>query len=736
MGNPIKQADVDRIETISWNLDPLFAPNSIAIVGASETSFFGSMLYKNLTDYDFKGSIFPINPKYDQVYGLKSYNTLSDLPIAPDTVAIAVRRELVVGTILEAIKIGAKSATIISAGFGETDEDEWKGIQEEIKSLSIEHSFPILGPNCLGSINVHKQVNALSAPVRGGVHPGNISLIMQSGGLLQGLLLPFYQRGIGFSYAISSGNNMCLDLADYIEHSLKDGNTDVICAYVEGIQQSEKLKRVAQMAINRGKPIIILKVGKTDKAVKAALAHTGSLAGADHVTNAFFEKYGIIRVSDFDELVETAAIFSRLSKTAIQEKTGIGFLSGSGGAVGLVSDLSDDLKIDIAELEASTVQKLENFLPPSAIVLNPVDATAQILNDFELFRQTMKTLSEDKNVGIIVYLMALGLASNDVPRHQKLLEIMVDAAKDMPKPLVICSLNTHSLDQWQGDFLKNHQQFAFTQGLSKTLSAVQSLLNYKQFIKKHKSIKLDDEFGNMNRSNENNKKTKAIEFLKMMNRKVLTEYESKRLLEIYEIPVCKEYRVQSMEEAIQNAQSLGYPLVMKIDSPDILHKSDAGVVKVGIQDQEELILAYSELIQNAKKFNHQAEIKGVLLQEYVEGGIEVILGVTHDKQFGPVIMFGLGGIYVEVFKDHIFKLPPLSYAESAELIQSTKGYQLLKGMRGNKPKDIDALIQTIAKISNMAVDLKDYIKEMDINPLLVMDQGKGVKAVDGLFVLR
>lgn len=717
------------IQEIRWNLDPLLNPRSIAIVGASETSFFSSLLLQNLRHFGFGGAIYPINPKYPQVSGLKCYASLADLPEAPDNVAIIVRRELVLKTVEDAIAIGARSATIVSAGFGETDEPEWKDEEARIRDLSVERRFPIMGPNCLGAISTHGNVGALTAPIRGGLHRGNIALIMQSGGLLQGLAMPFYQRGMGLSYAVSSGNNMSLDLSDFVDHFLDDPNTHVICAYVEGFKQPDKFKRVAEKALAVGKPILVLKVGKSEKAAQATLAHTGSLAGSDSVINAIFEKYGIVRVADFDDLVETSAVFASSSRAELPAGSGIGVISGSGGSVSLCSDLAEELGVRMPELSPETRKKLMEALPPSAIVLNPVDATAQILNDFELYRLTMSTLSQDPKIGVILYLMAIGLASNDVPRHQKLLDIVIDVAKTIDKPLVITSLMSHSLDDWQRQFLSEHKEFAYTQGVGKTLKAIQSLIEYNEAYHRHRKEKKAG-------TAVAGRREVALTYLRGIGRPVLTEHETKKLLDIYGIPTSREIRATSEDEAARAAGAVGYPVVMKIDSPDIAHKSEAGGVKVGLETEEDVRQAYRDIIASAKRYDPDAELLGVLVQEFISGGGETIVGVTSDPQFGPSVMFGMGGIFVEVFEDSVFKVPPIDQREARAMVESIKGYKILKGARGKPPLDVDALVSTLQAIGTMVAELSDVIEEMDINPLIILPAGGGVKAADGLLVVR
>lgn len=719
-----------RAEDMRWNLEPLLNPRSVAIVGASETSFYGSMLYQNLVAYGFKGNIYPINPKYDSLFGVTCYASLAALPEPPDQVAIIVRREMVLDQVKSAIAAGAKSATIVSAGFGETDEDEWKQVEADIRQLSIDHQFPILGPNCLGAINVHGGVGALAAPIRGGILPGNIALIMQSGGLLQGLVYPFYQRGIGLSYAVSSGNNMSLDMADFIEHGLKDPNTDVICVYMEGFKQPEKFKRVAKQALEAGKPIVVLKVGKSEKAAKATFAHTGSLAGSDHVIDAVFEQYGVVRVSDFEELLETAAVLSVKKEVELPEHSGIGMLGGSGGAVGLTSDLAAELGIHLPELAPETREELIRILPPSAIVLNPVDATGQILNDFDTFRKTVDIMSKDPNIGVILYAMTLGMASTDIPRHQKLLDIIMEVAGNIEKPLVIFSLNSHSLDEWQTNFLRTHKQIAFTQGLRRSLQAVQRMIDYNKRYHANKRNPRPEPI------QDESRRSGAVQYVQSLGRKVLTEYESKRLLNMYGIPTSRERLAATADEAAAAAEEIGYPLVMKIVSPDILHKTEAGGVRVGIQNREQLLAAYGEMMSRAAAYKPDADIHGVLIQELVAGGTEMIIGASRDEQFGTSIMVGMGGIFVEVLKDSVFKMPPLTEDDAMQMIRGSKGYPVLAGARGKGPKDIAALQETLLKISQLVIELEDYIEEMDMNPLLVMDEGEGVKAVDALFVLR
>lgn len=470
-----------------FNLKPLLSAESIAMVGASEKNFFSMMIFQNLNKLGYAGKVFPINPKYQELSGYTCYPSLKDLPEAPDTVLIMTRRDLVKSMIEQAIDIGAKSATIVSAGFTETGDPYWTQAEQEIRQLAYDNDFPICGPNCLGIFSVREHLATMAAPIRGGVIEGNVGLVMQSGGMMLGLTFPFYQRRIGLTYAISTGNSTVLDVSDYMEYLVEDEATKVLCVFIEGIRKMDKFVRVAEKALKAKKPIIALKTGSSERGKRSTMAHTASVAGDNDEINTIFRKYGVIRVSDFDELLEAASIFSRFADIGrLPEANGMCYLSASGGACGLLSDLSENLNVPLPELLPETQKALADIFPAGGFIANPVDATGQILNDLAAYRKALEIIKSDPQIGIVISFETVGFPSNDTPTHQKRLLNTIEMCKELDIPLVSCSLSPHALDEWQCDLLMKEKSFAFVQGAGKSLRVVNFLLQYAQFLRDQK----------------------------------------------------------------------------------------------------------------------------------------------------------------------------------------------------------------------------------------------------------
>lgn len=718
---------------VKKNLDYLVRPKSIAFVGASPNNFFGNMMLENLSNSNFEGVIYPINPKYEELKGMKCYPNLQALPEPVDCVIIMVRRELVQPTFNTAIELGCRSAVIISAGFSESGEPEWKAVQEEMKKKALENDFPVLGPNCLGFINAIQDIPAMTAPIRGGILKGNIGMVFQSGAFMQAATMPFYQRNLGITFNISTGNSMVLETSDFIEYFVDDPNTDVIVTFIEGIRDPQKFIRVAKKALKAEKPIIVLKTGASERGQRSTMAHTGSMAGADRVADEIFKKYGITRVYDFNELVETAALFCREVKLPKPESDGMCILCASGGAVGLYSDIAQSLGIQIPELLPETQEKLKSVLPPSCFVANPIDTTAQVLNNLSVYREAVNIINEDPQIGILVAFETVGLPSNDTPSHQTRLLNVTRAAKEDGLNLVMSSLANHALDDWHKEFLTNECHYPFVQTATQTLKCVTAYLKYCKFLREKRDAVLAD-VPAVDTTTE--RYTKGVELLKKCSGRALTEHESKELFTLYDIPVTQEKTAADADAAVAAAEAIGYPVVIKVDSPDILHKTEVKGIKVGVKNAEEVRAAFDEIMANAKAARPDANILGVLVQEMVSGGEETIVGAKIDPQFGPVVLFGLGGIFVEIMKDTQLRVAPLSKDDALDMIKNVKAFPIFNGARGRNKRDVDAMADALVNVSRMVYELKDYISELDVNPMLMKDAGEGVKALDALVVAK
>jgi acyl-CoA synthetase (NDP forming) len=554
---------------------------------------------------------------------------------------------------------------------------------------------------------------------------GNIGAIAQSGSL--SMAMANSALDVGFSYIISSGNEAQLDSSDYISYMIDDEDTDVIVGFIEQFRDPEKLKKVAEKAEKNNIPIIVLKVGKSDIAREATQAHTAAIAGSDRAHDAFFRKRGIVRVDDMDQLLQTAKLFAQLKK---RPPTGnnVGVLTLSGGEIGLIADVNRDKNISFPKWSETTQKILRDTLPEFITPKNPLDAWGSG-NLEETYPACMDAASEDPSMDtIVVSLNAAGnLARAQVDQFKVAAKAAARAQNETDKPVVAVSNISSQLDESIKTILEE-AGVPFLKGTEEAFKALENLISYGRFTRTRPESMPVREQINANRSEAE----KLIE----NNRDGLTEYEGKKILTAYGVPTTEEFPVNSVNEALEKANRIGYPVALKALSPDIQHKTEAGALTLDIKNDDELRASYENILRNAKAYKKEAEIKGILVQEMVtEEFVEVIVGFTNDRNFGPVITFGLGGIFVELLEDVALRLPPISEETAREMVAETVGSKLLEGFRGGINADLDALIDVIIRVSLLAEDFEGKVSALDINPLLVMEEGKGVKAADALIDL-
>lgn len=698
-------------------------PKSIAIIGVSgevrKAGFTGATgIMNNLIRYGYKGRIYPINPKYDSIMGWKTYKSITDLPEAPELVLIAVARDSVIPIIEESVAKGSKGAVVITSGFAEGGGKEGKQLQERLRHIALTNEFRIVGPNCLGIVNVHNNVVASTSAGlwTGELIPGKIGLISQSGALSSSFITRARDSGIGFSHIVSAGNEADLQLADFIAFMAEDSNTNVIAVFIEGIKNGDKFIEAAELCKQVGKPLVVYKVGKSERATKAAQAHTGSLTGTDAVHEALFKQKGITRVYSLDHLYEVSySLSANLGKKAGKR---LGVLTLSGGGGGVIADVAEGLGLVIPDLSAATTSILRERLPSFAAIGNPIDPTAETLRNPKLFGDVATILQNDDNIDVLFVAITAVPPEIDV----KLANAVVEAAKEIEKPMFICwysgSLNEDGLK------LLRQNNLAVSTSFEAALSSIRGHFDSQRQVEVPSVIA------------KKNYKDGALKIIEMVTTLTLSESQSKKVLQQAGISVTDERVVQSLNEALTAAAAIGYPIAIKIDSPDITHKTDAGCVFLNITGPDELKVCYEKILHNAYSYDSKARIHGVLVQEMLPPGREVIIGVSYDPVFGPVVMFGLGGIYVEVLKDVTFRIAPFSKKEALEMIGEIKGYRLLEALRGKPRADIDALADMLCKVGDMAVALQGHIEELDINPLFVFEESKGVKAADALIIRK
>ena len=689
-------------------------PASIAVVGATERLQYGGRFLQGALRASGQVKVYPVNPRYQELMGVKCYSSLRELPDSPDLVGIIVPRDRVLSILEECAEVGAGSAIVISAGFAERGTEEGGALQAQMEELARQSGVRICGPNCLGVANLKSNIWASAAPLGAEGISGSIALVSQSGASAFGPFLSgAVDRGIGYSYIISTGNEADLGSADFIRYLLDDADTKVIACFVEGFKDGRQFREVAQLAQERGKPIVLVKVGRSEPGARAARSHTAALTGSDAVQDAVFKQFGVVRVEDYDGLLEVSQL---LAFSPPLEAEGVSVVSHSGGIGSLTADKCGQMGLYLPELREETRDALNDVLQGFGWAANPADVTG--LANSESFARIMELMINEPEVGTLVVASGLGDA-----QARQVIELREHTRK------AVAFLWTGSQTAADGlDLLKesNVPLFYRPEGLARGLRGL------LEFHRRRGSYLTD---GPPQTEPMSREQVDEVGVMSSLGRQALTEYEAKLLISRWGIPTVEEARATSRKEAADAAGKIGYPVVLKVESPDILHKTDAGLVRLGIRSEEELSQVYEEMLERAHSHHPTAEVMGVLVQEMVGGGTEVIVGVTRDPQFGPVLMFGMGGVFVEVYRDVAFRLCPISRKDALDMIEEVRGARILKGYRGGRPADLDALVDVLLRTSTLASNLQDNLVELDINPLAVLPQGQGAKALDALAVL-
>lgn len=706
------------VRDVSKSLESMFKPKSVAVIGASrDPTKVGYAILKNIVDSGYRGEVHPVNPKADKILGLTAYRSVTEVPGDVDLAIISVPAPMVVDVMEECGRKGVKYVVVVSAGFKEIGGE---GIEREKKLVEIARKYGIrvVGPNCLGIMDLHTPINATFGPAT--PRKGGIAFVSQSGALLTAILDWSAKVGIGFSKIVSLGNKADLNEIDFMEYLGEDPETNVILMYLESIANGKKFIEVGS-TVTRKKPVIILKGGITEAGARAALSHTGSMAGGVVALKAAFQKAGIINVSSLSELFDMALAFSMQTVPA-GDRVGIVTNAGGGGVV--TSDILTSKGLKLATLSKNTVDYLRGILPPMAAFYNPVDVLGDAKAD--RYRVAVEALLKDPNVDAVITL----LTPQAVTEPEATAKVLIELNRAYPlKPLLAVFIGGAKVEEARKTLIENG--VPVYEMPERAVVALVGLNMYRGLKEQVAEALEGAEIIDIDRKGA----LSILENVRSQGRRVLTEVEAKNVVKCYGIPVTPTYLARSEDEAVEMANSIGYPVVLKITSPDIIHKSDVGGVIVNLRSEEEVREAFRTIIRNARKYAPTASIHGVAVQRMVPRGKEVIIGVTKDPDFGHLIMFGLGGIYTELFKDVSFRLAPLSLREAKDMIMETKAYALLKGFRGEPPSDIGSVINVMLRVSKLVSDIPEIV-EMDINPLFVYEEGRGSVAVDVRMVLE
>ncbi len=692
-------------------LEKFFNPKAVAVIGAArEPGKVGHDVVKNLLDFRFPGKIFPVNPKAQEILGLKAFPSVLDIPEKVDLGVIAVRAPLVPQVIRQCGEKGVKALVILSAGFKEAGREGAK-LENEIVNLAREYGLRIIGPNCLGIVDTYSRLNATFAalkPIR-----GKIGFFSQSGALCLALLEWSRAERVGLSRFISLGNKSDISEIECLRLLGEDPRTEVIMGYLEGIDDGRAFMEAAK-EVARKKPVIIFKSGVTAAGARAASSHTGSLAGSEVAFEAASRQAGIIRARNLREFFNLALL---LAFQPVMEGPRLAILTNSGGPGIVAADACERSSLELPTLTGETVERLRAVLPAYAAFYNPVDITGDA--DAERYEKALEVLLEDERLnGLLVILSRTATVNPDEVAERM-------ARKVGQKTMVACFLGYDSVKKARGLLLKNKiPPFEYPE---EAIAALEKSWLY-DFWRKKPQIQCERPQVDFEKA------AQVLHLVREEGRSHLLDYEVKEILEAYGFQFPKSLMARTTEEALLAAQVIGFPVVLKIISPQIQHKTDVGGVKVNIKDEEELIKAFQELTIGVRQALPGVSILGVLVQEMIAGGKEIIIGFTRDPQFGPLVMFGLGGIYVEVIKDVSFRLAPLCPEEAQEMIREIKGYPLLKGVRGEPEADLEALVNSLVSLAQLAADFPE-LSEGEINPLLVRPKGQGAVAVDARLAL-
>lgn len=701
-------------------LDSIFHPNSIAVIGASrESGSVGHSLLANLIDSRFQGIVYPVNPKAKGILGIKCYKSIMEISDPIDLAVIIVPARFVSDVLIECGEKGIRGAVVISAGFKEIG---GKGIQLEknVNSIIEKYDISLVGPNCLGVINTDPRISMNSTFGTQMPKEGNISFISQSGALCVAVLDYAKEANIGFSKFVSMGNKAGITENELLYYLKDDPKTDVILMYLEDLANGREFMRTAREITSHSqkpKPIIALKAGRTVIGAKAASSHTGSLAGSDKVYNAIFDQCGVIRGDTLEEIFDYA---KALSSQPIPTGNKVAIITNSGGPGILATDECIKNGMEMASFKPLTRKKLRSILPITANINNPLDLIAEAQD--KLYEKTLNEILKEEKVNSAIII----LTPTAFTQVEKIAQAIVKTTKKFKKPIACCFLGVYDVSNGIDILeLNGIPAYRFPESAARALAVMTKFRDW-----------LERPLTKVKKYRVNKDRAQSV-ILSSLNsqQSSLMEHEAYEILEAYGLPVIKSYLVTSEHQALKAAEKIGFPVVCKIVSPDILHKFDFNGVRLNLKNKNEVKDAYHDILISIHKNKPMARITGVLVEEMAASGKEIILGMNRDPQFGPILMFGLGGTYVEVLEDVTFRLAPIREITAKKMIEKTKANKILQGFRGEPPYDIQAISDCIKRLSQLVTDF-DEIQELDINPLIVYEKGNGCTIVDARIILN
>ncbi len=689
-------------------------PKGVAVVGASTSpDKLGYQVLRNVIQYGYQGAIYPINPTAAEILGLKAYPTVLECPDPVDLAVVLVPNKVVPTVMEQCGQRGLKGAVVITAGFREVG-PQGRALEQQVLEICRRYGMRMIGPNVLGIIDTVCKLNASFAA--GMPDRGRIAFMSQSGALCTSILDMAMGQGIGFSRFYSIGNKADINELDLIKAWAEDSETRAIMAYLEGITNGPEFIRSASQ-VTRHKPIIAIKSGTTNAGSKAVSSHTGTLAGSEAAYDAAFKQSGIIRAGSVQDLFDFARAFAR---QPLLRGDAVAIITNAGGPGIMASDAVEHAGLRLASLSAETKQFLQAKLPPAASVANPVDVLGDALAD--RYALAIEKVLADPNVDALMVV----LTPQTMTQIPETAEALGRLSKAHDKPVFGAFMGDAAIRQGV-EVLRTYDVPNYPVP-ERAVAAIAAMWRYRTWLNTPplavEALPVDRE-----------RVAQLFARVRSEGRVTIGDAEAREVLEAYGVPLPKAGLATTADEAVQLAESIGYPVVMKIASPDILHKSDIGGIKLNIMSASEVRDAFDLLIYRGRRYMPDANIWGCQVQQMVKGGREVIIGVNRDPQFGPLLMFGLGGIYVEALKDVTFRVAPIDRREATEMLSEIRAYKLLRGVRGEKPADQPAIVDTLLRISQLVTDFPEIV-ELDINPLMVFEQGRGVMGIDMRLALK
>jgi acetyltransferase len=695
-------------------LSPLFEADRLAIIGASDRNHYAVNIFKNLQNMGFEQSrIVPINPSRPEVFGLKAYPSILEVPGEIPLAVIAVNNKAVASVVEDAGKKGVKAGVIFADGFAEGGE-AGKQLQQQLLEAAKAAGIKLLGPNCMGFVSVRAKLGIWGGELPKNLRAGNIGCIFQSSGMMNLLINAGTKRGLGFHLCASGGNEIILNAADYLDYEAECPEIDVIATYVEAApKEPQRFAAALDRAVANGKAVLVLRAGRTERAKRNVIAHTGQLAGSAAAWDAFFEQHGAIIVNDLDDLIDTTALFAGAKMRPDKHERGVGLITISGGDCTLLSDIADQEDVPVPDLSPETQQVMVQSLDKPTLLGNPLDVEDLQRIKPEGFDHCLEKFFQEPKIDMVG--LRLNLPESLTPSSERLYQ---SSANDK-RVFVLTRATEPPAEVWYQRL--NDLGLTFTGDYRKSLRAMGRL-------RKNERDRAMGRFASVIRVGSAPARPELGSGVRSYG---VTEL----LLRAYNIPLAPAVMAQSARETVDGAEKLGYPCVLKIASIDIPHKTEFGALRLGLENKESVQKAYDEMLGAVKAKKPDANIEGVLVQKQIKG-VECLLGISRDEQLGPTMVMGLGGVFVEILKDVALRIPPITAVEARRALESLNGRAVFSGVRGAPPADIDALAEMAARLSWLAYDLRDDVAELDLNPVVVMPSGQGAFVVDALLVTR